>query len=44
MVTPGIDVELDAASIFDDEDLHLIAKSGIFPKNHIDGPLIIRAI
>ncbi len=44
IVAPGVHVELDAASIFDDEDLRLIAKSDIFPKNRIDGPHIIRAI
>ncbi len=43
-VGAGIHVELDAASIFDDEDLRLISKSGIYQKNHIDAPCIIRAI
>ena len=44
VVASGVHVELDAASVFDDKDLRLIAKSGIFPKNRIDRPRIIRAI
>jgi len=44
VIASGVNVELDAATVFDDEDLRLIAKSGIFPKNRIDGPRIIRAI
>jgi len=39
-----VHVELDTSSIFDDEDLRLISKSGIYQKNHIDAPRIIRAI
>jgi hypothetical protein len=41
-VAPGIDVELDAASIFDDDDLRIIAQSNVFPNNYIDGPVVIR--
>ncbi len=44
IVASGAHVELDAASVFDDEDLRLIATSGVFPKNRIDGRHIIRAI
>ena len=44
VVASDVHVELDAASVFDDEDLRLIAKTGIFPKNRIDRPRIIRAI
>lgn len=44
VVASGAHVELDATSVFDDEDLRLIAKSGVFPKNSIDGQRIIRAI
>ncbi|MBT4158232.1 MAG: UDPGP type 1 family protein [Planctomycetaceae bacterium] len=43
-VALGINVELDAASVFDDEDLRIIAQSGVFPNNHIDGPVVIRSI
>ena len=43
-VKSGVHVEFDASSIFDDEDLRLISKSGIYQKNHIDAPVIIRAI
>jgi len=43
-VKSGVHVELDTSSIFDDEDLRLISKSGIYQKNHIDAPRIIRAI
>jgi UDP-N-acetylglucosamine/UDP-N-acetylgalactosamine diphosphorylase len=43
-VASGINVELDAASVFDDEDLRIIAQSGVFPNNHIDGPVVIRSI
>jgi UDP-N-acetylglucosamine pyrophosphorylase len=41
-VAPGINVELDAASIFDDDDLRIIAQSDVFPNNYIDGPVVIR--
>ena len=43
-VSPDTHVELDTASIFDDEDLRLISKSATFPNNHIDCPQIVRAI
>jgi hypothetical protein len=42
-VAPGINVELDAASIFDDDDLQIIAQSGVFPKNHIDESVVVRS-
>ena len=44
IVSSGAHVEIDTASVFDDEDIRLIATSGVFPKNRIDGPHIIRAI
>ena len=43
-VSPDTYVELDTASIFDDEDLRQISRSATFPENHIDCPQIIRAI
>ena len=43
-VSPDTYVELDTASIFDDEDLRQISRSATFPENHIDCPQIVRAI
>ena len=42
-VADGIDVELDAATILDDDDLRQFAAAGSLPGNRIDQPQVVRA-
>lgn len=42
-VAAGIDVELDAATILDDDDLCQLAAAGSLPGNRIDHPSVVRA-
>ncbi len=42
-VADGIDVELDATTILDDDDLRRLAAAGRLPGNRIDKPLVIRS-
>jgi UDP-N-acetylglucosamine/UDP-N-acetylgalactosamine diphosphorylase len=43
-VADGIDVELDTASILDDDDLRQLAAAGSLPGNRIDHPQVVRAV
>ena len=42
-VADGIDVELDAATVVDDDDLRQLAAAGSLPDNRIDRPQVVRA-
>jgi len=42
-VADGIDVELDTATILDDDDLRKLAAVGGLPGNSIDRPMVVRA-